>query len=268
MKSISKGKQLFSKKQVIGHRGAAAYAPENTLAAFKKAHALGCRFVEFDVMLSVDGEPFVFHDESLRRTTTGYGEFGLVTADYLRSLDAGQWFSKHFRGEKIPTLHEVLEWLGEADVQANIEIKPYPGFVEQTTIAVLTHINRYWPEGKNLPLVSSFNMDALRLCRDFSPEMPLGLLFKNWQDNWLGLARELSCFSVHLNAGSVTQARVRAIKEAGYGVCVYTVNRKGLAEKFFDWGVDAVFSDYPDVAHASGFSRFIKRRSFLSKIIS
>ena len=73
---------------------------------------------------------------------------------------------------------------------------------------------------------------------------------------------------MHLNAGSVTQARVRAIKEAGYGVCVYTVNRKGLAEKFFDWGVDAVFSDYPDVAHASGFSRFIKRRSFLSKIIS
>ena len=247
MKSISKGKQLFSKKQVIGHRGAAAYAPENTLAAFKKAHALGCRFVEFDVMLSVDGEPFVFHDESLRRTTTGYGEFGLVTADYLRSLDAGQWFSKHFRGEKIPTLHEVLEWLGEADVQANIEIKPYPGFVEQTTIAVLTHINRYWPQDKPLPLVSSFNLEALRLCQSLAPEMPLGLLLAKWQDNWAQLADELHCYSVHLRLDAVTQARVNEIKQKGYAVCVYTVNSKRKAAKLLSWGVDAVFSDYADL---------------------
>lgn len=259
---------MFVKKQVIGHRGAAAYAPENTLAAFKKAHALGCRFVEFDVMLSVDGEPFVFHDESLKRTTSGHGEVGLVTADYLQSLDAGKWFSKHFRGEKIPTLKEVIGWISESDVQANIEIKPYPGFVEQTTIAVLSHINRYWPEGKPLPLVSSFDMDALRLCRDFSPEMPLGLLLNEWDENWLNLARELACFSIHLNRHVVTKARVRAIQEAGFVVCVYTVNGRRLANKLFDWGVDAVFSDYPDVAQTGGLTRFIKKRVLKPKVIA
>ena len=73
---------MFSKRQVIGHRGAAAYAPENTLASFKKAYALGCRFVEFDVMLSIDGVPFIFHYESLNRTTTGSGEFGLATSGF------------------------------------------------------------------------------------------------------------------------------------------------------------------------------------------
>ena len=148
-------------ERIIGHRGAAAYAPENTLAAFDKARELGCHLIEFDVMLSADGEAFVFHDENLKRTTNGRGEIGLVTAEYVRSLDAGRWYSKQFRGEKIPTLREVIEWLTVSKVQANIEIKPYPGFTEQTTIAVLTHINRYWPQDKELPVVSSFDLDAL-----------------------------------------------------------------------------------------------------------
>ena len=234
-------------ERIIGHRGAAAYAPENTLAAFDKARELGCHLIEFDVMLSADGEAFVFHDENLKRTTNGRGEIGLVTAEYVRSLDAGRWYSKQFRGEKIPTLREVIEWLTVSKVQANIEIKPYPGFTEQTTIAVLTHINRYWPQDKELPVVSSFDLDALTLCRSLAPEIRLGLLLDKWQDNWLKIASDLHCFSVHLSRRAATEKRVMAIKQQGYVVCVYTVNRKRQATKLFDWGVDAVFSDYPDL---------------------
>jgi glycerophosphoryl diester phosphodiesterase len=232
-------------ERLIGHRGAAGYAPENTIAAFDKAYALGCRFIEFDVMLSADGEAFVFHDEHLKRTTNGRGEFGLVTADYLRSLDAGSWYSKKFQGEKIPTLHDAIQWLTTFGVHANIEIKPYPGFTEQTTTAVLTQINRYWPQDKKLPLVSCFDLDALTLCRSLSPEMPLGLLLHTWQDNWLQLARDLNCYSVHLSRRAATAKRVAAIKAQGYVVYVYTVNWKYQAKKFINWGVDAVFSDYP-----------------------
>lgn len=234
-------------ERIIGHRGASGYAPENTRAAFEKALALGCRYIEFDVMLSGDGEPFIFHDDNLKRTTNGYGEFGLVTADYLRSLDVGRWFSKKFKDEKIMSLQETLQWLLESDVHANIEIKPYPGTTEQTAIAVLTHINRYWPQDKKLPLVSSFNHDALALCRTISPEIPLGLLLDKWQDDWLQLARDLQCFSVHLSRRAATAARVAAIKQEGYMVYVYTVNRKRQAVKLLSWGVDAVFSDYPDL---------------------
>lgn len=234
-------------ERIIGHRGASAYAPENTLASFERAHALGCDFIEFDVMLSADGEAFIFHDESLKRTTTGRGEFGLVTAEYLRSLDAGLWYSKQFRGEKIPTLKDTLEWLITTKVQANIEIKPYPGRTEETTTAVLTHINRYWPQDRALPLISSFDLNALTLCRNIAPEMPLGLLLDKWQDNCLKLAQDLHCFSVHLSRRAATAARVSAIKNEGYKVYVYTVNSKRQAMKLFNMGVDAVFSDYPDL---------------------
>lgn len=239
--------QLQAIEKVIGHRGASAYAPENTLVAFDKALALGCHYVEFDVMLSADGEPFVFHDETLKRTTNGQGEIGLVTAEYLQSLDAGRWFSRRFRGEKIPHFRDVLQWLTASDVKANIEIKPYPGATEQTTVAVLSYVNRYWPQSKPLPLLSSFDLAALTLCHSLAPEMPLGLLLDEWDDDWLEKAKDLQCYSVHCNKRALSATRVRQIKDQGYVLFVYTVNRKRQAKKLLDWGVDAVFSDYPDL---------------------
>ena len=238
---------MFSKHKVIGHRGAAAYAPENTIVGFNKAYELGARWIEFDVMLNADAEAFIFHDENLRRTTNARGEFCLASSEELKSLDAGRWFSRKFAGEKIPSLREALEWLASCDMQANIEIKPYTGFTAPTTIATLTEINRYWPQDKPLPLVSSFNVDALRLCQSLAPEMPLGLLLSKWQENWEALAEELRCYSVHLSLNAATQSRVNEIKQKGYAVCVFTVNSKRKALKLLGWGVDAVFSDYPDL---------------------
>lgn len=233
--------------KVIGHRGACAYAPENTIASFDKALALGCRFIEFDVMCSADGEPFIIHDENVKRTTNGKGEVGRLDAEYLGTLDAGSWFSKLYKGEVIPHFKDALKWLSFSDVQANIEIKPYPGAVEQTTIAVLSHIHRYWPQTKELPLVSSFEWEALLLCRSIAPEMPLGLLLHEWDDQWLQKAKQIDCYSVHFNRKILTAERVKAVKDQGYVVCAYTVNRKRLAKKLFSWGVDAIFSDYPDL---------------------
>lgn len=233
--------------QIIAHRGASGYAPENTLAAFEKAYALGSRFIEFDVMLSVDGEAFVFHDETLKRTTNGHGQFGMVTADYLATLDTGRWFAKAFLGEKILSLRQAIEWLNDVNVHANIEIKPFPGQTEATAMAVLTHVNRFWSQDRKLPLISSFDYNALVFCRQFSPEIPIGLLLDKWQDHWLAMAKDLGCVSVHLSHRIANLARISAIKKAGYLVYVYTINRKRKAVKLFSWGVDAVFSNYPDL---------------------
>lgn len=233
--------------KIIGHRGACAYAPENTFASFEQALAMGCRFIEFDVMCSADGEPFIIHDDTLKRTTNGKGEVGKVDAKYLRGLDAGSWFSKRFKGEAIPHFNDVLQWLSASSVHANVEIKPFPGAVEQTTTAVLSAIHRYWPADRQLPLISSFEWDALVLCRSLAPEMPIGWLLHEWDEQWLKKAKELECYSIHFNRKILTQARVKAVKEQGYIVCSYTVNRKRLANKLFQWGVDAVFSDYPDL---------------------
>lgn len=233
--------------QIIAHRGASAYAPENTIASFNRAWKMGARMIEFDVMLTSDGEPFIFHDDNLKRTSNGQGEIGQVNAEYLRTLDAGSWFSKQYAEEKIPSLLTALQWVLSKDIDANIEIKPYPGMTEQTTVAVVTHLNRYWPHERPLPLVSSFDRKALMLARSLSPEMPLGLLMHEWEADWLSEARKLSCFSIHLNADIVTKPRVQAMKAEGYKVYVYTVNRLRLARQLFDMGVDAVFSDYPDL---------------------
>lgn len=237
----------LSPEQIIAHRGASAYAPENTMAAFEKALSLGCRFVEFDVMCNAEGEPFIFHDDKLKRTSNGRGIFSEASSTYIESLDAGKWFSRKFKGEKIPHLKEVIQWLSFSDVQANIEIKPCGNTVQQTSIATLSHLNRYWPQNKPLPLISSFEWEALTLCHSISPEMPLGLLVEQWDDKYFDKAKQIKAFSIHIDRRHLKAELAAAIKEQGFKLFVYTVNRKRQARKLFAWGVDAVFSDYPDL---------------------
>ena len=128
-----------------------------------------------------------------------------------------------------------------------IEIKATPGTEQQTVVAILSCLNRYWLNEKALPLISSFNHEVLQYCRSFAPEMPLGLLMHTWDDKWSKIASDLACYSVNLNRKIATSERIRAIKEQGYFLFVYVVNRRRQARKLFEQGVDAVFSDYPDL---------------------
>ncbi len=112
--------------KVIGHRGAAAYAPENTIASFDKALSLGAQAIEFDVMCSADGEPFIIHDDSLKRTTNGKGQVGLVEANYLHELDAGSWFSKAYKGEPLPHFKDALKWLSFPEFKLILKLNPTP----------------------------------------------------------------------------------------------------------------------------------------------
>ena len=232
---------------IIGHRGAAAYAPENTLSAFDKARSLGCNCMEFDVMLSQDAEPFVFHDESLKRTTNGRGKFGLVGSEYLKTLDAGKWFAKDFAGERILHFSEILHWLNDNGMQANIEIKPFQDTAEQTTLVILEHIKALWLAGKPWPLLSSFSREALYLAKARAKELPRALLMHSWDKDWLQLASGLECYSIHVHYPKLNPKRVKAIKDRGYQLFAYTVNRKSQADILYSWGVDACFSDYPDL---------------------
>ncbi len=243
--------------QFIAHRGASAYAPENTLVAFKKAVSMGARWIELDVMLSKDGEAFVFHDETLKRTTNGTGKFGHVNADYIQSLDAGSWFSKIFVNEPVPTLKSVLMWIAEHEISVNIEIKPFPGCAQETALATLQAIHRYWPHHGDRLLISSFDIEALRFCRQFEPEIKMGLLLNKWQEDSLLCAKELNCISIHLNKKITSLPRVKQLKKSDFSVCVYTVNSKREAERFLQWGVDAVFTNYPDI-----FQLTLKRKLF------
>lgn len=232
---------------IIAHRGASAYAPENTLTSFLKARELGVQMIEFDVKLSSDGEPIIMHDDNLKRTTNAKGPCAEHSLSELKKLDAGIWFSRKFKGERIPTLTETLAMMAEIGLSANIEIKPCPGMAKETAVRVLSRVNEYWPDDLPPPLFSSFNLDVLDCLRELSHDIHLGLLLYGWQDDWKSLAEKYQCLSVHINYQALNQARIDEIKGADKLLLVYGVNRKRRALKLLKQGVDAIFTDYPDL---------------------
>lgn len=231
--------------RLIGHRGVAGLAPENTLESFALAHHYGLQSVEFDVTLSADGVAFVIHDDSLERTTNGRGKVAMASADYLKSLDAGSWFSDEYHHSRIPTLRETLRWLRQHKMTANIEIKPSPGRIHDTVQVVLSELDELWPSNRALPLISSFEPDVLRLCRTLEPKIPIGFLLHTWQPAEIDFAQSLNCLSINLHYLIASASRIQALHQQGFAVYSYTVNLQFLISKLFAAGIDGVFSDYP-----------------------
>ena len=147
--------------RVIGHRGAAGHAPENTLVSLEKAAALGVRWVEFDTKLSADGVPVVFHDDKLERTTDGRGPVAEMPLAELLALDAGTWFGDGFAGEPVPTLGQAMATLTRLGLGANVEIKASPGREAETGDTVGVVLKSDWPETLPAPLISSFDAETL-----------------------------------------------------------------------------------------------------------
>lgn len=231
---------------VIGHRGAAGYAPENTLAGLHKAHDLGMTCVEFDVMLTADGTPVLFHDETLERTTNGTGRLADRPWEALKGLDAGAWFDPRFAGQRIPTLHQALALLGRLGMGANVEIKPAEGQEASTGIITAKTLQESWPRNLPAPVLSSFSEKALAAAADQAPEYPRALLVWEFPEDWQARLKAQGATSLHASREHLTEAQARAVVAAGYGLRVYTVNDGAEAAKFFAWGAESVFSDFPD----------------------
>ncbi|MEE9451774.1 MAG: glycerophosphodiester phosphodiesterase family protein [Gammaproteobacteria bacterium] len=233
---------------IIAHRGASAYAPENTLAAFIKAKELGATWIEFDVMQAACGELCVIHWDLLSRTTNGRGRVSTTTYAEIAKLDAGSWFSSTFSGEKVPTLAEVIAVLSEYDLGGNIELKAKTGNDGVLAQRVVKALHTSWPDHLPPPLVSSFSLNCLRHLRALDKQLRLGLLLKRWcNGRWLPTVEELSCVSVHMHTRMLSQRRINIAKQAQRLLLSYTVNDKNRAQQLLDWGIDGLFSDYPDL---------------------
>lgn len=236
---------------VIAHRGASAYAPENTIASFRKAYELGAEWVEFDVVLAACGEAIIFHDDELQRTTNGTGHIADFTYHQLREMDAGSWFNKKFVGEKIPCFIDVMHFLGEHHMSANIELKPAEGQGLALAKTILAIIEQQWPTTSPAPLLSSFDWQCLQHVRDINKDIALGLLVDQWVEEALDMAEQLQCCSIHVNQKYLSEKIIADIKASGRLVLSYTVNDAERARQLKSWGVDAVFTDYPDVISAA-----------------
>lgn len=159
---------------IIGHRGASSLAPENTLASFQKAYALGAEMVELDVHRTKDGHLVIMHDDTVDRTTNGHGAIKDLTLKELKDMDAGSWFSSEFNGEKVPTFGEVLEW-AKGKVKIDIEIKnsvQYPG-IEKDIVGHLKAMNM----DKDV-IITSFDPSCVKNVKSIDAEIKTGVLLK------------------------------------------------------------------------------------------
>lgn len=213
---------------VIGHRGAAGLAPENTLAGFRRAVALGVDAVELDVHV-VDGELVVIHDDTVDRTTDGTGALEDYRLGPLRELDAGD-------GERIPLLAEVLEAVPRS-VGINVELKG------QGTGAALA--DRLRDDGRAV-LVSSFDRRELREFHARRPAVPCAPLHHRLRRGMAAEARKLDAWSINVAEGLVDRALIERLGAAGFPVLAYTVNDAARAAQLAELGVGGVFTDFPD----------------------
>jgi glycerophosphoryl diester phosphodiesterase len=230
---------------IIAHRGASLQAPENTLAAFRKAKELGIHWVEFDVMLTADDEVVVIHDETLERTTNGKGAIGMLTYSELQALDAGSWFHSDYCNEKVSTFRAVMDFLNEHEMSANIEIKAQKGREEITVEKVLAVLESMSHHYFTPPLISSFSLKTLQQVRQHSADSLIGFLMHQWQKDWQVICDDLQASAVDVNHTILTPHKVKEMKDSQRVVLAYTVNDPVRAQELYSWGVDAVFSDCP-----------------------
>jgi len=235
--------------RVIGHRGAAAYAPENTLAGFRRATALDCRWVEFDVRLTGDGEPILLHDDRLNRTTDGRGKVSALPLEMVRRLSAGAWFGPSFAAEGVPTLQKALALLAKLGLGANVELKAVRGREAETGKIVADALLHLWPSAMSNLLLSSFQPAALAAAGIHAPGIARGILFSSISKKWRAVAEELGCATIHADQQFLNPVVVADVRDAGYPLLAYTVNDPARAATLFAWGVTSVFSDNPGRLH-------------------
>ena len=255
----------------IAHRGARSLAPENTLAAARKAFEIGADLWETDVAVTADEELILLHDDSLARTTDVAAHFPgrapwVVTTFALaqvRSLDAGTWFLETdpfgqiaagkvtpaeqaaFRGEKIPTLREALAFTQEANWRVNLELKRLPPPMEgfPTAGRVLGLLDELGIETHRV-IISSCEHDWLRDIHRRNPEIRVQALVRDLSIDCRG-TKDPEFRTYNAWAPMVDEEQIRAAAETGIAVNLYTVNRKEDMDRFIAAGVAGLFTDFP-----------------------
>jgi glycerophosphoryl diester phosphodiesterase len=223
--------------KVIGHRGAMAYAPENTLESFREAGRRGATWVEIDVKLTADGVPIVLHDSSLKRTMGIDRAVAEMRADELPAA--------------VPTFERAIACFSELGLGCNVEIKPCEGREEETARVAVATLRRHWPSALPAPLLSSFKDASLAAARQAAPEYARALLIGELKDDWRGRAATLAAAGINTNGRQLTAPRAVEVKKAGYVLSAYTINDPDVARTLVAMGVDCIITDAPDVVLAA-----------------
>jgi glycerophosphoryl diester phosphodiesterase len=230
---------------LLGHRGARAQAPENTIPSFEKAMKLGAHGIEFDVFLSKDKIPIIIHDDTLERTTNGFGVAWEKTAAELNALDAAKGWPD-FVGTKLPTLAETLDAMPDGAV-VNIEMKGEGLFTKEEFADAVFEVMAKNRE-RLFVIVSSFDALLLEIMRKKDANLFIGFLLDEHSVKYVSALKYLKAVkpnALHISANLAKPWIVRLAHRKGLKVLVWTVNDKTQAKQLRTDGVDGIFSDLP-----------------------
>ena len=245
---------------ILGHRGASAYAPDNTRAAFELAVKMGADGVETDIHLTKDGIPVIQHNYTIDRNSNGSGWVEELTLDELSMLDFGSWFSDDFKGERILTLDECLEIADKSMSLINLELKratvKRSAIVEATMEIVKKH------KMQDRVLISSFDHKLVKKAQNICPEVLTGALYDEAeveQDNIADILADAPAYVEKLGFDFanphihylVEDGLMERYHEKGIGVAVWTVDKPYIAKQCFKKGVKCIITNKPDVILAA-----------------
>jgi glycerophosphoryl diester phosphodiesterase len=243
---------------IIAHRGSSAHAPENTLAAFKRAIADGAEGIEFDVRLTRDGEAVVFHDATLKRTGRRQEAILAMTAEQLATVDVGSWFNLkrpahanlEFGKERVVTLADVLELLNDFSGLIYVELKCDPGKVEELCKAVCRVIT-----GSHLLpqiIAKSFELSAIPRILEMCPDVQTAALFGTRVMNALRkdariiqAAKAAGAHQISVHYSLATRGLMRLAVRENMLVTVWTVNNPKWVRKGAELGLRAIITNDP-----------------------
>lgn len=237
------------KTKVIAHRGASAYAPENTFPAFKKALEMGAEGLELDVHLSKDGKLVVIHDERIDRTSNGSGYIKDLTLKKLKKLDFGNWFDQKFSGTSIPTLNELINlfkqqnWTGLLNIEIKNNLIIYPE-IEEKVVKLIKNSKM-----ENQIICSSFNHYCLKKIKGIDKQIKIAPLYLCGVEPWL-YAKKIEAEALHPQFYNIIHRPqiVKECNERGIKLNLFTVNKEKDMKRLLKYKVNGIITNKPDLA--------------------
>ena len=237
---------MSTKPLVWAHRGASGYAPENTLAAFQKAVDLGADGVELDIQLTKDDQIVVIHDETIDRTSDGKGWVKDYTLEELRAFNYNRT-KPEYKHADIPTMREVFELLKPTGLFINIEIKTGVVFYEKIEEKILALTKEMGMEDR--VCYSSFNHYTVTRIHELKPDAEVGFLYADGPIDMPSYSVKHGVNALHPALYNLQyDGFVKECKEKGLKLNVWTVNERPYMEMCCQYGVDAIITNYPDIA--------------------
>lgn len=241
----------------IAHRGISSKAPENTLVSFKKSLIKGFNIIEFDVQLSQDNIPVIFHDESLERTTNGVGLLKNYKWNELKLLDAGIWFGENFTGERIPSLDQILKiFHGNSHLQ--IELKSNETNLSEITLISLQK-NLWMDDYNQTPYsipgfsLTSFNINQVISAKKLEPRINVGWLRENDEKEIrlteFLLDNKIDMYIPNVNSTFWKNIKLKnSLKENNITLCAWGAKKLSDVNKMIISGAEAMTVDWPEEA--------------------